>query len=113
MELKGLGRSLLNEGRLCSVGNPWASHNWVSERSLEGFGLLGDLGEEFKEIGVTLDWMPPESVANSLEYPRKSCLKGVRLKLLLTENHSYLCVRVGGGNGSVWSFFVVWTVFTF
>ena len=48
--------------------------------------------------------MPPESVAKFLEYPCKSCLKGVRLKLLLSENHSYLCVRVGGGNGSVWSF---------
>ena len=48
--------------------------------------------------------MLPESVGNSLEYPCKSCLKGVRLKLLLTENHSYLCVRVGGGSGSVWSF---------
>lgn len=39
--------------------------------------------------------MPPESVGNSLEYPRKSCLKGVRLKLPLAENHNYVSGLVG------------------
>ena len=40
--------------------------------------------------------MLSESGGDSLEYLHKSCLKGVRLKLWLAENHSHLCLGLVG-----------------